>query len=110
MKSVHEIDSEFGAPDAASTSRSFIQVIWQRKAFVILGACVGLTLAFLWHTQKPNVYSTQAQLLVTKKESINSSSTADSRTHIVDDFMSTHLVLLKSPNIINHAITKSNLN
>lgn len=112
MKS-SDLDNEFGG-DVAATSRSFIQIIWQRKAFVILGACVGLAVAFLWHTQKANVYASKADLLVTKRMGgaggggiLNSN---DPRSGFVEDFMSTHMVLLKSPYILSRAVEKENLN
>lgn len=108
-----ETEFETPAVDAPPpSSRNFGQILWQRKAFVILGALIGLAFGFLYHTQKTTMYSSSSQILVIKKrisEVYQQTSPGSSLGTLIEDYMSTHMVLLKSPLIIQQAIRKRDL-
>ena len=62
-----ELEQDVPAWEAPLAARSILQVFWQRKAFVLLGALVGLALGFLYHTQRIAVFQSSCQILVIKK-------------------------------------------
>jgi succinoglycan biosynthesis transport protein ExoP len=105
-------DMDGDAPDQAPShgSRNLLAVIWQRKALVILGALLGLVAGFLFYWQRAPVYQSTAQVLVIKKRSDPLPvAGGDPRLAYVDDYMGTHLVLLRSPLIIDRAVKKRDL-
>jgi capsular exopolysaccharide synthesis family protein len=104
-------DPETDAPawDAAPQGRSLIQVLWHRKAFVLLGAFLGLALAFLWHTQRPPVYQSSCQLLLIQKQKIPLADAADPSKQFYEDYTPTHMALLRSPLILERAVKKGDL-
>jgi capsular exopolysaccharide synthesis family protein len=94
----------------AGTSRSLWQVVWQRKSLVLLGVVVGLVVGGLAYLQRPSVYQSSAQVLVLKKQSDMPISATDARGFApLDDYVSTHLVLIRSPLIISRAVEKHHL-
>ena len=111
MKSQVEIEQDAPGWEAPPAARSFLQVFWQRKAFVLLGAFVGLALGFLYHMQRPAVYQSSCQILVIRKraEAMPLAAGTDPRTGVVEDYMATHLVLLRSPLILERAVKKRDL-
>jgi capsular exopolysaccharide synthesis family protein len=76
---------------------------------VLLGAFLGLACAFLVHAQKAAVYQSSCQLLVIKKRNteVIPMSSRDQGVAVVEEYMSTHLVLLKSPLILKRAVEKA---
>lgn len=94
--------------DAARGSRGFLSILWQRKALLILGAVLGLLVGALVYWQRPAVYQANAQILVIKRSNPIAVGN-DPRLAIVDDYMAVHLVVLRSPAIIERAVTKKNL-
>ena len=94
-----------------STSRNILQVIWQRRWLALLGLCVGFALGLLAYSQRPPVYRASAQVLVVKKQTANALPVAggDPRVTIVEDYVSTHLVLVRSPLVVERAVKKRNL-
>src|SRR5271165_577354 len=103
-----EDDFQDAAPNKGS--RSFLSILWQRKALVILGMLLGLVAGFLFYWQRPPVYQSSAQILVIKKRSDPMPiAGGDPRVSYVEDYMGTHMVLLKSPLIIERAIRKRDL-
>jgi capsular exopolysaccharide synthesis family protein len=91
-------------------SRNPLKTIWQRKSIVLLGLVVGLVLAGLYFARCSAIYQSTAQVLVVKKRSdVVSLGGNDSRVAFYDDYVSTHLVLIKSPLIVERAVKKRSL-
>ena len=54
-------------PHGALSPPSLLQIFWGRKAIILLGAVVGVTLGALYYAQRSPVYESTAQVLVEKK-------------------------------------------
>jgi capsular exopolysaccharide synthesis family protein len=105
-------DLEFEGQEAESRgTRGFLTILWQRKALVILPTLLGLLGGLLFHWNRTPVYQSTTQVLVIKKRSDAALPIAggDPRVAYVDDYMATHLVLLRSPLIIERAVKKKDL-
>src|SRR5262249_58227509 len=79
-------------------SRNILQVFWQRRWLLVLGLVLGGTFGLLGYSQRPPVYKTSAQVLVVKKQA-NALPMAggDPRMAVMDDYVATHLILIRSP-------------
>jgi polysaccharide biosynthesis transport protein len=93
---------------AASGSRGFVAVLWQRKALIVLGAVLGLIGGSLVYSQKAPVYSSGVPIMITKRNSMPQPG-VDPRTVVYDDYMSTHMQLLRSTLIAEGAVKKRDL-
>lgn len=110
MRNSSDADHDSFGQEAQQSTRNFMQVIWQRKAFVILGAVVGLALGFLWHSQKTTIYSSTTQMLIIQRRQAQPlQSSGQSISNLVEDYMATHMILLRSPIVIERAVGKRNL-
>lgn len=112
VKTQHD-DLGFKLPSANSRvlPRHLLLVVWQRKVLVILGVATGLALAALYYAQATPIYQSNAQVLVVKKISNTVPVTGgDPRMTVMEDYLGTHLVLLKSPLIADMAVKKRELN
>jgi polysaccharide biosynthesis transport protein len=97
-------------PPAVQSSRNILQIAWERKSLVLLGLLVGAGLSFLLYTQRTPVYRSSAQVLVVKKQANAVPITGgDPRLAYVDDYVSAHLILIRSPLIVNRAVEKHRL-
>jgi polysaccharide biosynthesis transport protein len=109
----HESDEdiEIAAWEKPHAARSFLQVIWHRKAFVLLGAFIGLALGFLYHSQRAPVYQSNCQLLVIKKRASEAMPVAPAAggLFVEDDYTATHAALLRTPLILERAVKKCDL-
>src|SRR6185295_5369163 len=83
----------FEAP--TSKSRGLFQILWQRKAFVLLGAFIGLALGFLYHTQRTTIYESRCELTVIRKPSLNNANN-NGNAAIEPDHIPTHISILGS--------------
>ena len=92
-------------------SRNVLQVFWQRRWLLVLGLVLGGTFGLLGYAQRPPVYKTSAQVLVVKKQAANALPVAggDPRMAVMDDYVATHLILIRSPIVIERAVRKRNL-
>src|SRR5262245_1611754 len=105
-----EWDADEAGAAVGSASRSYAVILWQRKSLLILGIILGVLGGLLLYWQRPPVYQSTAQVLVIKKRSDPLPvAGGDPRMGYVDDYMGTHMVLLRSPLIINAAINKREL-
>ncbi|HEX5272654.1 MAG TPA: Wzz/FepE/Etk N-terminal domain-containing protein, partial [Gemmataceae bacterium] len=90
--------------------RNVVQMIWRRKRYLLLGLVAGLAGGAAFQSQRPAVYQTAAQVLVVKKRAdalpIPGS---DVQNSFYDDYIATHLVLIKSPLIVGRAVQKHHL-
>jgi polysaccharide biosynthesis transport protein len=95
---------------AEESSGGFLRVIWQHKLLVAFGATVGLVLGALVYVQRAPVYQTSAQVLVVKKRSDALPITGgDPRLSFVEDYVATHMVVIKSQVVVEQAVKKRNL-
>jgi polysaccharide biosynthesis transport protein len=93
----------------APPSRGLVQIVWQRKALVVLAALVGLGVGTLLYAQRAPVYQSSAQVLVVQKSRSPLPVGNDPRRTYIEDHLSTHLILLKSPLIVEGAVKKREL-
>ena len=94
----------------ANPNGGFLTVLWQRKALVLLGLVLGLVGGAIYYWQSPLVYQTTTQMWVIKKNaSLPMSSGVDPRMTYVEDYMATHLYVLRSPVVFDRAFKKKNL-
>jgi len=109
MATPHD-EAELGQTESVQrTGPSLVQVAWQRKSLVILGLMLGLMLGLLYYAQRPPVYSSSAAILVVKKgpDAINlGQGQGGQYSMVMDDYMATQSVLLKSPLVIGKAVEK----
>jgi polysaccharide biosynthesis transport protein len=105
-------DESFPAPESAvaSTSRNLLQVLAQHRWLVVLGAVVGLVGGLLSYAQRQPIYQSNASVLVVKKRSdALQVAGGDPRMGFYEDYVATHLILIKSPIVIGHAVKKKEL-
>ncbi len=101
-------NEQFADAELAHGSRGFLTVIWQRKALVVLGTVLGLIGGSLVYWQRTAVFSAGAQIHVIKKNNPIPIRDGD-RVAGYEDYMATHMVVLRSPYIIERAIKKKDL-
>jgi polysaccharide biosynthesis transport protein len=89
----------------ARTSPNLLQIVWQRKALVLLGLVVGLAVGALVYAEKPPIYQSTTQVLVVKKrgEALPLPG-GNPGMAFVEDYVASHLVVIKSPIIIEPAV------
>jgi polysaccharide biosynthesis transport protein len=92
----------------AGPSRNLLSVLWQRKALILFGLAVGALAGALVYLQRPAVYQSSAQVHVIKKRSEVIPS-PEGMALAYEDFIPTHLVLIRSPLIVKKAIKLGNL-
>jgi succinoglycan biosynthesis transport protein ExoP len=100
---------------ASSFGQSLWEIIWQRKAYVALGAVVGLALGVLYWSMAPKTYESSAQLLVVKKRpdapisAPASSPTGAVTPSLSEDFLDTHQTVIRSAVVLGGAVAKGHL-
>ena len=105
MANIDDLDAA-GPELPAARSRGFLTVLWQRKALLILATLLGLVGGSLFYWQRPPIYQSASQILIIKKQPVLP---VAERMGYADDYMSTHLEVLRSPLIIERAIKKKEL-
>lgn len=111
MEAVPEIHPDTDTTDGAPR-RSFdwLPMLWRRKPLLILGIAVGLVIGTFTYFQKTPIYQSRSQVMVIKKSSGPfTGQGADPRLSFYEDYLSTHLVLIKSPIIVQKAVEKYHL-
>jgi capsular exopolysaccharide synthesis family protein len=98
-------------PPARGGAPTVVQVLWQRRGLVLFGLVFGATLGLLRYSQKPPVYRASAQVLVVKKQEANALAgpTSAAAFAVMDDYVATHLIVIRSPAIISRAVNKRGL-
>jgi capsular exopolysaccharide synthesis family protein len=109
MRQRNDLEMDAAEPAAGPTSRNLLKIVWQRKSLVIVAALGGLLGGFAFYSQRMPVYQTNAQILVVKKRSDPLPVANDPRLSFYEDYLSTHLVLIRSPLIVEKAVAKRNL-
>ncbi|MFM7151131.1 MAG: Wzz/FepE/Etk N-terminal domain-containing protein, partial [Gemmataceae bacterium] len=102
--------------NADSTQRNLLLVLWDRKWLVILGLLVGSGIGALVYSRTTPIYSSFLDVLIIKKRSdvvntqVGSAQAGDPMSSYLEDFVLTHIVLIKSPTIIERTIKTGKLN
>jgi capsular exopolysaccharide synthesis family protein len=103
-----ETDLPTEAP--AQASHNLLLALWRHRFLVLLGVIVGVVLGALMYAQRAPVYLSTAQVLVVKKRSdALPMAGGDPRLSFYEDYVSTHLVLIRSPLVVARAVKKRNL-
>jgi capsular exopolysaccharide synthesis family protein len=85
----------------------FLSVLWMRKSLIGLGVVLGAVLGGLFYAQRRPLYQSSAQVLIIKKRPEALSGGAGLTRF--EDYVSTHLALIKSPLLVGQAVTRGNL-
>lgn len=99
----------------AASGPSLWEIFWQRKAYVALGAVVGLALGVLYWSMAPKTYESSAQILVLKKRpdapisAATASSPLASNLNPNEDFLDTHQTVIRSAVVLGDAVVKGRL-
>src|SRR5581483_12235302 len=85
---------------------SLLQIAWQRKSLVVLGIMLGMVLGLLYYAQRQPIYQAQSSILIVKKSPDNplGGGMADGRVTLMEDYMGTQTVLIRSPEIVERAL------
>lgn len=94
----------------SSTQRNLLHTVWQRKWLVVLGVVLGLIVGSTVYSRSRPVYRSTAQVLVIKKrtEGVMPVAGGDLAQSYLEDYVSTHITLLKSPVILEKAAKACN--
>jgi succinoglycan biosynthesis transport protein ExoP len=111
MSHFQDRDAADSAEARPAPARNPLQVAWQRKPLVALGVIVGVVVAALFASQRAPVYQSSAQVLVVKKHADSALQVpgGDPRTDFYEDYVSTHLALIRSQVVIERAVAKHDL-
>ena len=94
----------------SQSSPNLLRVAWQRKALLAFGLVVGLVIGSLYYAQCTPIYQSGLQLLVVKKRpDVPSITGEDARYSYFDDYLSTHLVIIRSQSIVGKAVKRYDL-
>lgn len=106
------LDESLPAPESAvtSTSRNLLQVIVQHRWLVVLGAVAGLVGGLLTYAQRQPIYQSSGSVLVVKKRSDPLPvAGGDPRMGFYEDYVATHLILIRSPLVVGKAVKDKKL-
>jgi capsular exopolysaccharide synthesis family protein len=85
------------------------RILWRYKFVILLGLALGLGVGWLYSGQQPVYYQASAQVLVVKKRADQGMMSPDGRPLMVEDYLATHQILMRSPKIVSEAVKKHNL-
>ncbi len=94
-------------PQGAMSTPGLLQILWGRKALIILGAVVGVTIGALYYAQRKPVYESSAQVLVEKKASDVPVPGYDF-SGFVEDYLATQIEVLRTL-IVGKAVREGEL-
>lgn len=96
--------------NAIGRSSTMLQVVWQRKWHVVFGIVLGLVIGALAYARAKPVYVSSAQVLIIKKRTdVVPIPGGDTAQAFLEDYVSTHIGIIKSPLIIQRAVKNSKL-
>lgn len=103
-----DLDHDPVETDPRQGRLTLLQVVWNRKALVLLGVVVGLALGTLNYLRKQPVYQSTAQLLVINKRPvpIMGLDAQLAAAGYAEDFASAHLSIIKSTLVLGKAARK----
>jgi capsular exopolysaccharide synthesis family protein len=90
---------------------SLLHVLWQHRALVLFALVAGVAIGALTYSQRSPIYRATTQILVVKKQDSNVLPVAggDPRMAVMEDYVATHLLVIRSPLIVGMAVKKRNL-
>lgn len=98
------VAAESGGEGQTFRGPNLLQIIWQRKSLVVLGVVIGMILGVIYWSQKTPVYMSAAQILVVQSSPrVTATGSQDMRSEIIDSYISTLAVLIKSQVIVERA-------
>ena len=110
MKTQETMENELLGWEPSSRFANPLQIGWRHKTLIALGVIVGLVLGSFYFTQKKPVYSSTAQVLVTKKRPDTVPvSGIDINPAFYEDYLTTHQAIIRSPVLIGQAVKKQGL-
>jgi capsular exopolysaccharide synthesis family protein len=101
-------DSPAPEHHGAPAPPSLLQILWNRKALIILGAVVGLVIGALYFATRKPIYESTAQVLV-KKETPPVPGFGLEAYGMYEDYLTTHEKLVASPVMIKKAVQVGDL-
>ncbi len=89
---------------------TLVRICWRGKWFLLLGMFLGLGYGLVCYLGEPPVYQSSTQILVVKKRQSDAMPVPrmDAFSYL-EDYLSEHIVLIKSPLIIERAVQSGNL-
>lgn len=108
MSVVDQHDSTNTPVDTLDSVTHLVRIAWRRRSLVALAVVGTVVLGALYYAQATPIYESNAEVLVVKKrpEVVTGDQSYASQ---VDDYVSTHTVVIKSPLIIEGAIEAADL-
>src|SRR4051794_24402632 len=98
MNRIDEPHAETGDEFRAAAGPGIWEMAWRHKALLALGLVVGLALGSLYYARAERVYQSATKILVVKKrQDALPLPGMDPRLAQAEDYVSTHLVLIRSP-------------
>lgn len=85
-----------------------MEILWRRKSLLMFGLTLALVLGALYYVQKKPEYESVSQVLVVHKRPETVTGERGTASH-VEDYGSTHRILVKSPIIVQRAVDENNL-
>jgi polysaccharide biosynthesis transport protein len=104
--------TESAASDRAQTQMPslLVRAILRRKRWVAAGVLLGIASAFVFHQLSGPWHKANAQLLVRKKSLETSPiSGPPSPGQPQDDYLATHMLIIRSPRVVREAVAKGDL-
>jgi len=85
-----------------------LATLWRRKGIIVCLMLLSLGLGYFYYLQATRVYLSEAQVLLIKREANLSEQASQSKTrgYGYEDTLSTHMILICSPKIVEMAIEK----
>src|SRR5262245_2239063 len=98
--------------DPGQGQASLLRIAWQRKSLIAFGVVLGAILGCLYYVQRTPVYQAGVQMLVVKKraDALPLTGSGESPFSMFDDYLATHMVLLRSPVIVGKAVKSEKYN
>jgi succinoglycan biosynthesis transport protein ExoP len=112
MNPVPEVErAEVTEATPTPAARNPLQIAWQRKPLVALGVLAGVAAALIFAAKKAPVYQSSAQVLVVKKHGDTGMplAGADPTMGFYEDYVSTHIALVRSQVVVDAAVKDHNL-
>jgi capsular exopolysaccharide synthesis family protein len=107
---LNHIESTEIEASSGPAAPGLLRIAFRRKSLVALGLVGGLVVGALYYVQRTPVYQSAAEVLVIKKRQDALPVTGmDPRLSAFEDYLATHVALMRSPVIVERAIQKEGL-
>jgi capsular exopolysaccharide synthesis family protein len=105
-----EMETEVLESTHTHVSVNLVQLVWRRKALIVLGGVIGLAAAWLYYSRLTPTYQASAQVQVMNKyPNALPVQGLDTRLSFFEDYTANHLKLISSPLLISKAVEKKQL-